>query len=177
MASKMLAPAEKFEEKMNIENPELYAVFPFQLINFQSENKHLAVNAYNKRLDKGNMGWRQDDIFASYLGLTDTVKSYLIERSKNKNAESRFPAFWGPNYDWTPDQTHGAVLMKTLQSMIIQCDVDSIYLLPSWPKDWNVKFKLHAPFNTVIDGQYTNGKLIINKVIPEYRSKQIKIIN
>ena len=173
----MLAPAEKFEEKMNIENPELYAVFPFQLINFQSENKHLAVNAYNKRLDKGNMGWRQDDIFASYLGLTDTVKSYLIERSKNKNAESRFPAFWGPNYDWTPDQTHGAVLMKTLQSMIIQCDEDSIYLLPSWPKDWNVKFKLHAPFNTIIDGQYTSGNLIINKVIPEYRSNQIKIIN
>ncbi|MBK8945949.1 MAG: hypothetical protein IPM32_11860 [Ignavibacteriae bacterium] len=174
---KMFAPAEKFEEKMNIENPELYAVFPFQLINFNSEKKDLAINAFVHRIDKGNWGWRQDDLFASYLALTDTTKKYLIERTKNKNIDSRFPAFWGPNYDWTPDQTHGAIIMKTLQSMILQNDGENIYLLPSWPKDWNVKFKLHSPFKTVIDGQYVDGTLLINEVVPEFRSKQIQIIN
>ncbi|MCB9219222.1 MAG: hypothetical protein H6610_07170 [Ignavibacteriales bacterium] len=172
----MLAPAEKFEEKMNIENPELYAVFPFQLINFNSEKKDLAINAFINRLDKGNWGWRQDDIFASYLGLSDTTKKYLIERSKNKNVDSRFPAFWGPNYDWTPDQTHGGVLMKTLQSMIMQCEEENIYLLPSWPKDWNVDFKLHAPDVTIVEGNYDGGQLIINKVTPEYRNKNISVI-
>lgn len=172
----MLAPAEIFEEKMNIENPELYAVFPFQLINFNSENKDLAINAFIHRLDRGNWGWRQDDLFASYLSLTDTTKKYLIERSKNKNVDSRFPAFWGPNYDWTPDQTHGGVIMKTLQSMIIQNDGENIYLLPSWPEDWNVEFKLYAPYETVIEGTYNDGQLIINKVTPEYRSENIIIM-
>lgn len=59
---KMFAPAEKFENKMNIENTELYSVFPFQLVNFNSQNKQLAIDAFKYRLDKGNWGWRQDDI-------------------------------------------------------------------------------------------------------------------
>ena len=32
---KMLAPADKFENKSNVENPELYAVFPFKLYRFR----------------------------------------------------------------------------------------------------------------------------------------------
>ncbi|MFZ1290357.1 MAG: DUF5703 domain-containing protein [Melioribacteraceae bacterium] len=174
---KMLAPAETFENKMNIENTELYSVFPFQLIIFNSENKQLAIDAFKYRLDKGNWGWRQDDIFASYLGLVETTKKYLFERAKNKNVDSRFPAFWGPNYDWTPDQTHGGVLMKTLQSMILQANDDKIYLLPTWPKEWNVKFKLNAPNQTVIEGNYTNSKLEIIKIIPDYRKSDIVFVN
>jgi hypothetical protein len=34
----MLAPAQRFEKKMNIENPELYAVFPFRLISYEKPN-------------------------------------------------------------------------------------------------------------------------------------------
>ncbi len=32
---RMLAPAERFEDKKNIENPELYAVYPFRLVSFE----------------------------------------------------------------------------------------------------------------------------------------------
>jgi hypothetical protein len=45
----------------------------------------------------------------------------------------RFPAFWGPNYDWSPDQDHGNVAMIALQRMLIQYDNDSITMLPAWP--------------------------------------------
>jgi len=172
----MLAPAEKFANKQNIENTELYAVFPFRQVTFADKNKQLAVNAFKYRVDHGNAGWRQDDLFAAYLGLTDTVKSYIVERASNKNPDSEFPAFWGPNYDWTPDQTHGGVLMKTLQSMIMQTDGNKIYLLPAFPKEWNADFKLHAPYNTIVEGTVKNNKVVKLKVTPASRNKDVIIV-
>ena len=169
----MLAPAARFANKMNIENPELYAVFPFRLFGFHLPKKELALEAFRQRQDRGNSGWRQDDIFAAYLGLADTVRDYIVGRARNKNAESRFPAFWGPNYDWIPDQDHGSVLLKALQAMVLQTDDKDIHLLPAWPKEWNVEFKLHAPYNTTIEGRYSNGTLESLAVTPSGRRKDI----
>ena len=87
----------------------------------------------------------------------------------------RFPAMWGPNYDWTPDQDHGSNILTTLQFMLLQSEGDKIYLLPAWPKDWNVSFKLHAPKNTTVEGVYRAGKLEQLKVTPESRRQNIVI--
>jgi len=76
---------------------------------------------------------------------------------------------WGPNYDWTPDQCHGSVAMIALQRMLVQYEGDDIYLLPAWPKDWDVAFKLHAPQNTSIEGKVENGKITTLQVSPERR--------
>ncbi len=174
---KALAPAERFAEKRNIENPELYAVFPFRHIAVGNANKEWGVNALNHRWDKGAFGWRQDDLFMSYLGLAERAKKNLVERSKNHHKDSRFPAFWGPNYDWIPDQDHGGVLMRTLQSMLIQADPYSkkIYLLPAWPEGWNAAFKLRAPYNTVIQGAVENGTIKDLKVTPASRKADVVI--
>jgi hypothetical protein len=171
----MLAPAEKFDLKRNIENPELYAVFPFRLVSFERQNADLGHLALQNRWDKGNFGWRQDDIFMAYLGLAEEAKEYLVGRARNKNKESRFPAFWGPNYDWIPDQDHGGVLLKAFQSMIMQTDGKEIYLLPAWPDDWDVDFKLHAPYKTTIEGKVRKGKIEHLKVNPESREDDIII--
>ena len=165
----LLAPAAKYADKKNIENPELYAVFPFRLIAVGRPNIEWGREALERRLDKGDFGWRQDDIFMAYLGLADAAKQNLVGRAKNVNKESRFPAFWGPNYDWVPDQDHGGVLLKTLQAMLLQTDGMKIYLCPAWPKDWNADFKLHAPFRTVIRGTVKQGKLEKLEVLPESR--------
>jgi hypothetical protein len=169
----MLAPAATFANKMNIENPELYAVFPFRLFGFNTPGKDLALHAFRQRQDRGNSGWRQDDIFAAYLGLADTVREYIVGRAKNKNSDSRFPAFWGPNYDWIPDQDHGSVLLKTLQAMVLQTDGTAIHLMPAWPKEWDVDFKLHAPYGTTIEGRYRKGTMEALTVTPSRRRKDI----
>ncbi len=176
-SGKALAPATRFENKRNVENPELYAVFPFRLIGIGNPNLELGINALEHRWDKGDFGWRQDDIFMAYMGLTEQAKNNLVGRAKTYDKNSRFPAFWGPNYDWTPDQDHGGVLMKAFQSMLIQVDPYSkkIYLLPAWPKEWNGDFKLHAPYNTTIEGQIINGVIKDLKVTPESREKDIII--
>jgi hypothetical protein len=169
----MLAPAQRFENKPNVENPELYAVFPFKLYGKGKPDIELAINAYYARTDSGFFGWRQEDIFASLLGLTDEAKRGILIRASNWDKQHRFPAFWGPNYDWTPDQTHGGVLLKTLQVMLMQCDEREINLLPSWPKEWDVNFKLHAPNNTTVECIYKNGKIEKLVVMPEWRMKDV----
>jgi len=173
---KMFAPAEAFANCRNSEVPELYSVFPFRLSAFNQDNAQLGIEALNHRGPKGYQGWRQDDIFMAYLGLTEQAREYVVDRASTKHDGSRFPAFWGPNMDWIPDQTHGGVLMKAFQSMLLQTDGEKIYLMPAWPKDWNAEFKLHAPYRTVIEGRVAGGNVTDLRVTPESRRKDVVII-
>ena len=170
---RMLLPAQKYENKRNCENPELYAVFPFRLCSFEKENRELGLQALKHRWDRGANGWRQDDIFMAYLGLAEQAREFVTTRAKTHHKDSRFPAFWGPNFDWIPDQDHGGVMMKTVQSMLIQTEGKKIFLLPAWPKNWDCSFKLHAPYRTTVEGIYRNGKFEKLIVTPASREKDL----
>ena len=76
---------------------------------------------------------------------------------------SRFPAFWGPNYDWVPDQDHGNINMRALQNMLVQSEDNQILLMPAWPKDWEVKFKINVQGNQKIEGSYSEKTGVIIK--------------
>jgi alpha-L-fucosidase 2 len=99
----------------------LYAVFPFRLFGVGKPELETGRLTFEKRTVKGNNGWRQDDTQAAMLGMTQVAADYIVERAKTKHEESRFPAFWGPNMDWIPDQDHGGNLMMALQTMLMQC--------------------------------------------------------
>jgi alpha-L-fucosidase 2 len=172
---KALAPAELFAQRSNSENPELYPVFPFRLFAFNRPNPDWALAALEHRWDRGDSGWRQDQIFMAYLGLAEDARKGLVSRARSHDQGERFPAFWGPNYDWTPDQDHGGVLMKTFQSMLLQTDGRQIFLLPAWPKEWDVEFKLHAPQQTTVEGVLRGGKLTSLHVTPESRRQDVVI--
>jgi len=173
-----IAPAEaKLPRRTNSENPELYAVFPFRLYGVGKPELEMARHTFNHRRVKGNNGWRQDDTQAAFLGLAKTAAEYVAGRSKNKHSASRFPAFWGPNFDWIPDQDHGGNLLIALQTMLIQADNGKILLLPAWPKNWNCDFKLHAPDETTIECKVENGKLVNLKVSPESRRKDVIVMD
>lgn len=168
-----LAPAEKFDLKRNIENPEPYAVFPFRLVAIGRPHLDWGLTALEHRWDRGNFGWRQDDIFMACLGLAEEARRNLVGRARRHDPNSRFPAFWGPNYDWVPDQDHGGVLMKTLQAMALQTDGKRIFILPAWPKEWDVDFKLHAPYATTVEVAYRNGTLQQLRVTPPSRRADV----
>jgi len=65
--------------------------------------------------------------------------------------------------------------MKAVQSMLLQSDpyTERLFLLPAWPKDWNVSFKLHAPRQTVVECEYRDGKIVFLRVKPSSRRKDI----
>jgi hypothetical protein len=172
----MLAPAAEFANKRNSENPELYAVFPFRLFAFNRPDVEWAQLALDKRKDRGAGGWRQDDIFMAYLGRAEEARRNIVRRARNKHEGYRFAAFWGPNYDWIPDQDHGAVLLKALQAMLLQTDGSDIFLLPAWPDDWDADFKLHAPHATVIEGTVRNGTLENLEVTPSSRHRDVHVM-
>lgn len=169
----MLAPAEHYALKRNSEVPELYSVFPFRRVAFDKAEAPLAVEALKHRKDRGPMGWRQDELFMAYLGQTEEAKEYLVRRARSKHAGSRFPAFWGPNYDWIPDQDHGGVLVRATQVLLMQTEGRRIWLRPAWPKEWNARFRLHAPYDTVVQGEIRDGEMIGLSVTPASRRADI----
>ena len=172
----MLAPAATWAEKRNSENPELYAVYPFRLVSFEKDNRALGIEALTHCTDKGAFGWRQDDLFMAYLGLAEEARKAVVSRAKRFDKKERFPAFWGPNYDWTPDQDHGGVLVKAVQSMVMQTEGRKIYLLPAWPRGWDCDFQLHAPLKTVVRGTVKNGKLVSWETDPAARKADVVLV-
>jgi len=162
----VLAPAAEFSNKANVENPELYAIFPYRTYGIGKSDIELAQRTFTIRAHKENGGWQQNSIQAACLGLTDEAKSMVTESFSTWDKNFRFPAFWGPNYDWTPDQDHGSVAMIALQRMIVQYEDNKVYLFPAWPKDWDVHFKVNVPNNTIIEGDYENGKVVRMETIP-----------
>jgi hypothetical protein len=95
---------------------------------------------------------------------------------KLQNSERRFPAFWGPGYDWVPDHNWGGSGMIGLQEMLMQVDDKKILLFPAWPKTLMCIFKLHAPYNTTVEAEWKGGKLNFVRVLPESRSKDVEIL-
>jgi len=172
----LLPAGEVFGDRGNSENPELYAVFPFRLYGVGKNGLEIGRMTFDRREVQGNNGWRQDDTQAAFLGLTEMAAGYIVERAKNKHEESRFPAFWGPNFDWIPDQDHGGNLMMGLQAMILQADDGKIQLLPAWPMDWDLDFRLHAPYRTIVEGRVRDGQLVDVSVTPESRRKDVIIV-
>ena len=71
---------------------------------------------------------------AALLGLTDEAARILNKKCANSREGYRWPATWGPNFDWLPDQNHGGNLLETTQLMLLQSDGEKIRLLPAWPK-------------------------------------------
>ena len=157
-----------------MENPELYAIFPYRRYAVGKEGLDLARNTFANRAIKETGGWQQNAIKAACLGLTDEAARLMLQNFNTKNEAFRFPTMWGPNYDWIPDQDHGTVAMSAVQSMLLQCDGTDIHLFPAWPRNWDVSFKLCAPGNTLIEGVYKNGKLERLVVTPKEREKDIR---
>ena len=173
---KLLAPAQEYSGKQNIENPELYAIFPYRTFGIGKENLELGRRTFAQRAIKQTGGWQQNAIKAAYLGLTAEAAELTSQNFNAGTTYYRFPTMWGPNYDWTPDQCHGTVAMTALQRMLVQYEGDSIYLLPAWPENWNVDFKIFAPKNTTIEASIKNGKIKRLEVTPSIRKKDI-IVN
>jgi hypothetical protein len=171
----LIAPARLWERVNNVESPQLYPVFPWRLYGIGKKDIHLAINTYLYDPDmlkfRSHVGWKQDNIFAACLGLTDEAKRLTL--LKMADGPFRFPAFWGPGFDWTPDHNWGGSGMIGLQEMLVQTVDDKIYLFPAWPKEWNVHFKLHLSGNTIVEAELVNGKLGKLNVSPSHRLKDV----
>lgn len=173
----MISPAKTWERINNVETPQLYPVFPWRIYGVAREDLEIARNTYLYDPDalrfRSHVGWKQDNIWAACLGLTD--EAVRLSALKLADGPFRFPAFWGPGYDWAPDHNWGGSGMIGLQEMLLQAVGEKIHLFPAWPIEWNVHFKLHAPGNTTVEAELKDGELVGLTVIPEERRKDIEL--
>jgi hypothetical protein len=174
-----LAPAEVHEPvPHNSENAELYGVFPFKLYGLGRPDLATGRETFIRRMFPDTGGWRQDGLQAALLGLTEAATYYVAKNFNDGNTSpARFKGFWGPNYDWIPDFDHGSVTQLALQAMLVQTVDNQILLFPAWPTSrWNVKFKLHLPQQTVIEGELKDEQLISLNVTPAARRKDVVVM-
>ena len=175
---KTISPAKSWERISNEESMQLYPVFPWGIYGVGKPNLDIALNTWKYDTVaikfRSYVGWKQDDIFAARLGLTKEASELIV--SKLKNSGRRFPAFWGPGFDWAPDHNWGGSGMIGLQEMLLQTNGSKIYLFPAWPKNWDVHFKLHAPGNTTVEATLKDGKVESLLVLPKAREKDVLVM-
>jgi hypothetical protein len=171
----VLLPAERYGLTKNVENPELYAVFPYRIYGVGKPELALARDTFDARLFPLDTCWGQDSEEAALLGLTDAARKAVVDEFTSYGAQ-RFRWFWRAGNDWIPDLDNGGAGMTALQLMLMQTDGKRIQLLPAWPKDWTADFKLHAPYETTVEGHVENGRVSNLKVTPESRAKDIVVL-
>ena len=160
-------------KRRNEENPELYAIYPFRLYGLGKTGLDLARHSFDIRKCPLKGCWSQDPIQAAMLGYTDIAKEDTRFNLTNKDASQKFPAFWDKSHDYLPDEDNGGNGENGLQEMLMQVDGRKIMLLPAWPQGWDVDFKLHAPFNTTVQGSVVQGKLTNLVVTPPQRKADV----
>ncbi|MFT3786475.1 MAG: DUF5703 domain-containing protein [Tepidisphaeraceae bacterium] len=172
---RVISPAWRWSHKQNCEFPQLYPVYPYGQFGVGRPELQVAIDTWHFGFDapdqKQIMSWHQDAIFCARLGLTDEAAKLTIE--KMKDAPRRFPTFWGPGHDWVPDHNWGGSGMIGLQEMLLQCVDDQLYVLPAWPRQWDVSFKLHAPRGTTVECVFRAGRLESLVVTPNERATDV----
>lgn len=197
----LLAPGWEYSGRLICETPELYAIWPFRQADLSNRDflpnarqsfhvRQLSLDGTPDNQSWETGGWQSAPIWAASLGLAreaarltsinfnDRFANFTYENADiappvPDHPKARFPAFWETKMDYTPDNDHGGVSANALQSMLIQEIGGKIYLLPAWPEDWDVSFKLHASGNTTVECEYKDGKVHFLKVIPESRRSDI----
>ena len=169
---KVILPAETFADEKNMENPELYAVFPYHRFGVGKEGLAMARDTFATRKFRLGFGWCQDAIQAAYLGLAEEAIASVV---KLRLAQQGRPVPRFLEHDLQPHSGRGprggnhhgpagdAPPGRRGQDL----------LLPAWPKDWDVEFKLHAPFKTTVECVYRGGKIESLKVTPQDRAKAV----
>lgn len=169
---RVLAPAQSWSDIMNVELPQLYGVFPYPDYGVGRPDLQIARDTYAAPEEapgqRDHISWHQDGIFAARLGLTDEAQR--VARLKLADGPLRFPAFWGPGHDWTPDHNWGGSGMVGVQEMLLQEVDEAIHVLPAWPDGVDVDFRLHARGGTVVSVSYRDGSIARWDVAPAERA-------
>lgn len=168
------APAQQFDpRRSNCENPNLYAIWPFNHAGVNRGNLEIGRASFEARIEHFDCGWPQDGQQAARLGLAQDAARNVAAKLANRNPACRFPAFWGPNFDWVPDQCQGGNLMTTVQEMLLQSVGEKIIICPALPHDWEGSFRLRAAGNTTVTAWIRGGKIASYQVEPYSRRSDV----
>jgi hypothetical protein len=171
-----IAPAQEYEPtRMNVESPELYVLFPFDLRGQLSED--LLEATWAKCLDISDAfrpatigervglpsfaGWQYLAPAAVLLGKVDEALQALHENAALSNPGFSFPAMWGPVYDSVPDIDHGANILNTVHLLIKEA-LSSEVVRRKIPATWTMDFRVFSSRGRPITGRIEHGELLLS---------------
>lgn len=175
---RVIAPCEypKRYYKGNCEIPQLNTVYPYHIYGLGRPDLQLARDTYWYGWDEEDqlqyISWHTNGAYAARLGLIDEAVRYM--RLKLGDSGRKFPAFWGPGHDYTPDHNWGGSGMINVQEMLLQNVNGKIVLLPAWDKKIDVSFRLWADGKTCVDAQLKDGHLTYS-ITPDSRTADVVI--
>jgi hypothetical protein len=173
---RIMKPAENYSAN-NWVMPEMYPLYPYQIYGIGLPDLDLMrdtfLHAVPKQYREHHAAWTQGLIHYARLGMTDDAQRHII--LKLKNGPHRFPAFWPQDIDWVPDHNWGGCGMIGLQEMLMQTHDGKIRLLPTWPREWDVDFKLHAPGGTAVECSVRSGEVVRLVITPEERMADVVV--
>ena len=162
--------------------PEMYPLYPYQLYGVGMDDLELMKNTLLSTRDSRykTTAWIQSNIHAARIA--DTALAVKLNSEKMDNGPYRFPTFWPHTIDWAPDHNWGGSGMIGMQEMLMQTHAlpgqkGKIRLMPAWPKEWNVDFKMHAPDKTTIECKAHSGRITSLKVSPQQRHHDVIIMD
>ena len=169
----LIAPAKSYERVNGTGLPQLSPVFPYGLYGVGKPNLQVAIDTWKKEQGNRKEGESTlDRIYCARLGYGQEAMNGMVEKM-GVDSTNRFPIFWSEQEDGTPDLDGAGSTAIALQEMLLQTDGTRILLFPAWPKEYDVTFKLHAPFDTTVEGTLKNGKLEELTVTPESRRNDV----
>jgi hypothetical protein len=177
-------PPEWIFHNTNMDFPQMYICFPFSAVSLGRSDMTLVKNTWelgpvNATVQHQNQCWYQNAINFARMGETAKAADFTLKKLLHPGL--RFPVFYyttyigGGSFCHPPDHDHGGVAMTALQEMLLQTDGKRILLGPAWPAEWDCDFKLHAPYQTTVEGKVVAGKVIVEKVTPASRQADIEI--
>ena len=106
----------------------------------------------------------------------------VVDRAINSppDAGYRYPAFAPHLQDSEPSADHYANLMTAVQAMLLQAGgdaEDTLVLLPAWPCEVDVSFKLWGARGTAVNVVYANKTLVALDVQPPERARAVRWAN
>ena len=140
-----ILPAYEYGQGRNLENPELYAIFPFRLYGLGLPDIEVARKTYQHRVFDSPTCWAQDAVQTAMMGDAEEARRHLMKKVNAVDEDIRFPSFWRPGSDYTPDLDNGGVLALAMQYMVLNCIDGKEMILPALPQGWSVDFKLRTP--------------------------------
>jgi hypothetical protein len=173
---KVLKPTTK-HHSLSGHMPEMYPLYPYQMFHLDKPGIELMRDTFlfgvTNEGRKSHLAWLQGPVHYALLGMTREAQE--LNTRKLDNGPYRFPAFWPAAIDHAPDHNWGGMAMIGLQEMLMQTGGERILLLPAWPAEWEVDFKLHAPRQTVVEAKVKQGEIEDLRISPAGRKSDVVV--
>lgn len=170
------------------ELPELHAAWPFGLVGVAAPTGlELAQATWELAkeprgeprkavsLRRGDVSGQPTLAILASLGLAEEAGKAAIAKMADAASSARFPLIHGAAAEG-PDLASLGAGMAGLQAMLVASEPDPkgrIFLLPAWPRNWDVTFRVRAAGGTLIDGVVESGKLVRLVTTPVERRDDI----